>query len=142
MKNLFKKLVGIVAALAIVAAVIGPGVTAEAAVVSDYTWEFRAGSSWQTVPADMKVAIASIEYDGTNLTITSAGEVEIRGVLGEIVTIRQTDSSGNFIGGNLLQPNGKAVISNVSEPFYVYFDIELETGSHSAIYTRISNLIY
>ncbi len=143
MKNLFKKLVGIVAALAIVATVIGPGVTAEAATVTGYTWEYTTdnGATWSTVPAAMKAAIYRIDYDGTDLTVISKGWVPIYGVQGRISVIRTTTPNSVFTSDNLLFDD-EAFIPDVTAPFYLYFEIEQAAGTHSQVYTRISNLTY
>ncbi len=66
MKNLFKKLVGIAAALGIVLTLAGPGVTALAAPVEipSYTWEYKNTSGgWTTISDTFKASIASLYYD-------------------------------------------------------------------------------
>ncbi len=143
MKNLFKKLVGVAAALAIVATLVGPSVTAQAAIVNGYDWDYTTdgGVTWSEVPADMRPAIFKLDYDGTDFTITSAGRVNIRGVYGQITTIQKMTSTAQVYGDNLLDGN-VAIVDNVTVPIYVYFEIALESGSHTTVYSRFSNLTY
>lgn len=144
MKKLMKRMMGILAALAILfATTAGTSATAEAATVTGYTWEYTTdgGSTWGTVPAAMEEAIASLDYTGTTFTITSAGSVDIYGSTGEITVIKAMSSSAVPIGSNLLL-DGEAVLTNVSAPIYVYFEIVMESGYHSTVYTRFTNLTY
>ncbi len=137
MKKFMKRIMGIVAALAVVAtAVAGTGIAAQAATVTVYDWQYiDRNGNWSEVPVDMRKAIEKLDYTGTTFTITSAGEVDIWGATGEITVIQAMDSSGNLIGNNLLV-DGEAVLYNVASPVYVYFEITLDTGTHTEVYTK------
>jgi hypothetical protein len=144
MKKLMKRMMGILAALALlVASTAATSTTADAATVTGYTWEYttNGGTTWSAVPASMRPAIASLDYTSGTFTITSAGPVIIYGVTGEITVVKAMSSSAVVSGDNLLV-DGEAVLSGVSEPIYVYFEIELESGFHSTVYTRFINLTY
>jgi len=147
MKKLFKKLVAVAAALAIVA-VSAAGITAQAAVVTDYTWESTSdgGVTWSTVPASMEAAVGSLDYDDAadTFTITSAGTVFIYGVPGYISEVYATDTTGAIVGDELLAGGSTAVITNVTgEPVYVYYKITLLGGLfHREVSTRYTGLVY
>lgn len=148
MKKFMKRMMGIVATLAMVVTLLGPGITASAAPVeiTSYTWEYKnASGTWVTIPATMKVAIDSLYYDAVTdeLTINTAGTVNISGSDGYISAVVETFADGTQVGTNLLTGTGatgeSVTIYDVESPVYVYFEITIVgSGYHPSFSTRIT----
>lgn len=149
MKNIVKRLTGLIAALAIIATTAA-GVTAQAATVTSYKWESTSdgGATWGTIPGDMNAAIANIDYDDAadTFTITTAGTVLIYGVPGEITSVKLADASGSIISSELLgnvTPNEAVLTGITGEPVYVYYKVSLMFGLITKEFaTRYTALVY
>lgn len=149
MKNIVKRLSGLIAALAIIVTSLA-GVTAQAATVTSYKWESTSngGATWGTIPADMNAAIANLDYDNAadTITITTAGTVLIYGVPGEITSVKLADASGAIISAELLgndNPNEAVLTGVTGEPVYVYYKVSLMWGLITKEFaTRYTELAY